>query len=69
MPTFAYQAINEKGETLKGHIEAESADAAADLLRGKRGSAVRAFRNAVADGNLDRFRPWNGGSTTYRRRI
>ena len=35
MPTFAYQAINEKGETLKGHIEAESADAAADLLAGR----------------------------------
>mgnify|MGYP000175697842 CR=1 FL=1 len=32
MPIFAYQAINEKGKTLKGHIEAESADAAADLL-------------------------------------
>jgi type IV pilus assembly protein PilC len=35
MPTFAYQAINEKGETLKGNIEAESADAAADLLAGR----------------------------------
>ena len=31
MPTFAYQAINEKGETLKGHIEAVSAYAVADL--------------------------------------
>ncbi|MGD9330343.1 MAG: type II secretion system F family protein [Desulfobacterales bacterium] len=35
MPTFTYQAINEKGETLKGVVEAESADAAADLLTGR----------------------------------
>jgi type II secretory pathway component PulF len=35
MPTFAYQAINEKGETLKGYIEAESVDAAGDLLSGQ----------------------------------
>ena len=35
MPTYAYQAINEKGETLKGIIDAESADAAADLLNGR----------------------------------
>lgn len=35
MPTFAYQAINEKGETLKGFIEAESADVATDLLTGR----------------------------------
>ena len=35
MPTFAYQAINEKGETLKGLIEAESAEVATDLLTGR----------------------------------
>jgi len=35
MPTFAYQAINEKGETLKGIVEAESAEAAADLLNNR----------------------------------
>jgi len=35
MPTYAYQAINEQGQTLKGVIEAESADAAADLLNGR----------------------------------
>ena len=35
MPTFAYQAINEEGKTLKGMIEAESADTAADLLSGR----------------------------------
>lgn len=35
MPTFAYQAINEKGETLKGLVEAESAEAATDLLTGR----------------------------------
>lgn len=35
MPTYAYQAINEKGETLKGAIEAESADAAMELLNGR----------------------------------
>ena len=35
MPTFAYQAINEKGETLKGIVEAESIDAAADMLTGR----------------------------------
>lgn len=35
MPTFSYQAINEKGETLKGLVEAESAEAATDLLTGR----------------------------------
>jgi type IV pilus assembly protein PilC len=35
MPTYAYQAINEKGETLKGVVEAESADAASELLSGR----------------------------------
>jgi type II secretory pathway component PulF len=35
MPTYAYQAINEKGETLKGFVEAESAEAAAELLSGR----------------------------------
>jgi len=35
MPTFAYQAINEKGETLKGLVEAESAEAANELLTGR----------------------------------
>jgi len=35
MPTFAYQAINEKGETLRGIVEAESAEAAAELLNSR----------------------------------
>jgi type II secretory pathway component PulF len=35
MPTYAYQAINEKGETFKGFVEAESAEAAAELLNGR----------------------------------
>ena len=35
MPTYAYQAINEKGETLRGVVEAESAEAAAELLNGR----------------------------------
>ena len=35
MPTYAYQAINEKGETLKGVVEAESPDAATELLSGR----------------------------------
>ena len=35
MPTYAYQAINEKGETLKGFVEAESPEAAAELLNGR----------------------------------
>ena len=35
MPTYAYQAINEKGETLKGVVEAESSDAAMELLSGR----------------------------------
>ena len=35
MPTYAYQAINEKGETLRGFVEAESAEAAAELLNGR----------------------------------
>ena len=35
MPTYAYQAINEEGKTLRGMVEAESAEAAAELLNGR----------------------------------
>ena len=35
MPTYAYQAINERGETLKGVVEADSSDAAMELLSGR----------------------------------
>ena len=35
MPSFAYQAINEQGKALKGTVEAESAEAAAELLNGR----------------------------------
>jgi type IV pilus assembly protein PilC len=35
MPTYAYEAINERGETLKGMVEAESAEAASELLNGR----------------------------------
>jgi type IV pilus assembly protein PilC len=54
MATFAYQAINESGQTVKGTVEADSVEAAENLLLGKGyiPSRVTAASGASPEGSL-----------------
>ena len=57
MATYAYQAINEKGQKLRGMIDADSPEAAADLLSARGYLPDRIQAKAAGSSNLQTLLP------------
>ena len=63
MPVYNYKAINDKGESVKGVISAESIKIASDKLR-KGGVYLSSIKEATGSRRSSISLPWTGVSTS-----